>query len=306
MIEQKEIRYNFIPVINCEMCGDQTAGHKVLGQRLNQSQGLKPKSKSGISVSVKKCNNCGLVYSSPMPVPENIQDHYGIPPESYWIPSYFEWNDSYFNTEIAVLKKLQPFKPGMKALDVGAGIGKSMISMEKAGYDGYGFEPAEPFYQRAIEKMGLSPERLKLGMIENVDYPESSFDFITFGAVFEHLYHPAASLEKALGWAKKDALIQIEVPSADYFVSKLINGYYWLAGTNYVTNISPMHTPFHLYEFTLKSFEFLAKKLGCEIIHHEYMVGVNPVVPKLITPVLNRYMKSTNKGMQLTVWLKKI
>ena len=158
-----------------------------------------------------------------MPIPENLQDHYGIPPESYWIPSYFEWNDSYFNTEIEVLKKLQPFQQGMKALDVGAGIGKSMISMEKAGYEVYGFEPAEPFYQRAIEKMGIHPEKLKLGMIENVDYPEASFDFITFGAVFEHLYHPAASLEKALHWAKKQAIIQIEVPSADYFISKLIN-----------------------------------------------------------------------------------
>lgn len=305
MIEQKSIRYNFTPVQNCEMCGDKTENHNVLGQRLNRSQGLKPKGKSGISVSVKKCNKCGLVYSSPMPIPENIQDHYGIPPESYWVPSYFEWNDSYFSTEISLLKKLQPFKPGMKALDVGAGIGKSMISMEKAGYDVYGFEPAEPFFQRAIEKMGIHPERLKLGMIENVDYPEDSFDFITFGAVFEHLYHPAASLEKALTWAKKDTLVQIEVPSADYFISKLINAYYRLTGTNYVTNISPMHTPFHLYEFTLKSFHFLANKLGCEIIHHEYMVGENPVVPKLVTPLLNRYMKSTDKGMQLTIWLKK-
>ena len=34
-----------------------------------------------------------------------------------------------------------------------------------------------------------------------------------------------------------------------------------MRGTNYVTNISPMHSPFHLYEFGLKSFEELGKKI---------------------------------------------
>ena len=43
-------------------------------------------------------------------------------------------------------------------------------------------------------------------------------------------------------------------------------------GTNYVTNLSPMHVPYHLYEFDLKSFELNAKKLGYEIAHFEYFV----------------------------------
>ena len=59
-----------------------------------------------------------------------------------------------------------------------------------------------PFYERAISKMNIDPGKLKLGMIEDVDYPENHFDFITFGAVLEHLYHPAASIEKAMKWLK--------------------------------------------------------------------------------------------------------
>jgi len=305
MAATQSIKYNFTAVQRCEMCGDPADGHRVLGQRLNQSQGLRPKKKSGIAVSVKKCRNCGLVYASPMPIPENIQDHYGVPPESYWIPSYFQWEEGYFGHELEVLRKLQPFTPGMKALDVGAGIGKAMISLQHYGYDVYGFEPAEPFYQRAIEKMHIDPARLKLGMIEEVEYEEELFDFITFGAVVEHLYHPAESIAKALQWTKKGGLIQIEVPSSDYLVSSLINRYYRLAGTNYVTNISPMHMPFHLYEFTLKSFRELGKALPFEVVHHEYMTGVNPMVPKLVAPLLNKYMEWTDRGMQLTVWLKK-
>ena len=78
------------------MCGDDLTGHKILGIRLNKSQGLHPKKKTGIAVTVKKCSNCDLIYSSPMPVPFSLQDHYGIPPEQYWEPSYFEWSHQDF------------------------------------------------------------------------------------------------------------------------------------------------------------------------------------------------------------------
>jgi hypothetical protein len=38
-------KYSFKEISVCEMCGDKAGGHKILGQRLNQSQGFKAKSK---------------------------------------------------------------------------------------------------------------------------------------------------------------------------------------------------------------------------------------------------------------------
>ncbi len=240
-----------------------------------------------------------------MPVPFDIQDHYGTPPEDYWLDSYFEWTLEYFADQIEVVKKLLPFKNGMSALDVGAGLGKCMISLKNAGFDTYGFEPSKPFFDRAVSKMGIEKNRLKLGMIEEMEYPENSFDFITFGAVFEHLYHPAQNLEKALKWLKPNGIIHIEVPSSKHFIAKLINIYYRLRGTNYVTHISPMHTPFHLYEFGLKSFEELGKKLGYKIEKHQFDVCVISYIPKILLPLFRKYMKWTKTGMQLTVYLRK-
>lgn len=297
--------YRFEIVKHCEMCGSDTDNHKILGLRLNQSVGLNPQQKEGIAVSVKKCKDCGLIYSSPLPTPENLQDHYGIPPEDYWEPFYFEWSPDYFAGEIATAKKLLEFKPGMKALDVGAGIGKCMLSLNNAGFDTFGFEPSVPFYKRALSKMNIDKERLKLGKIEEIEYENDFFDFISFGAVLEHLSHPAKCLEKAIKWLKPGGVIQIEVPSADYFIPKLINFYFGLKGTNYVTHISPMHEPFHMYEFGLKSFEKISKKLNVQLVFHKYFVGNMDFLPKLIRPFLNTYMQKTNKGMQLTVWLKK-
>lgn len=304
-MNKDRINYSFERVAHCEMCGDPVEGHKVLGQRLNVSQGLSPKSKTGISISVMKCNKCALIYSQPMPIPEDIQDHYGTPPEDYWRPDYFEIKPEYFAEQIKNAKELLIFKEGMTALDVGAGLGKSMISLKSAGFDTYGFEPSKPFYERAISKMGIEPGKLKLGMIEDMHYPENSFDFISFGAVFEHLYHPASALEKAFTWLKPGGIIHIEIPSSKHLVPRLINFYYRLRGANYVSNISPMHTPFHMYEFDLKSFQELSKKQGFKIEKTVYDVCEIVFIPKILHPLMTSYMKATNTGMQLTVYLRK-
>jgi 2-polyprenyl-3-methyl-5-hydroxy-6-metoxy-1,4-benzoquinol methylase len=287
------------------MCKSSHEKHKILGQRLNQSQGFNPKTKTGISTSVMQCRSCGLVFSNPQPVPFDIQDHYGVPPENYWRPEYFTIDENYFSCQINTTKKLSDFKQGMKALDIGAGLGKCMISLQKAGYDAYGFEPSVPFYQNAIEKMKISPDKLKLGMIEGIDYPENNFDFINFGAVLEHLYDPAAAIKSAMEWLKPGGLIHIEVPSSKYLIPKIFNFYFRLRGTNYVNNISPMHTPFHLYEFAIESFRANAKTENYEIAHHEYYVCDVYFLPPITHPFLKWYMKKTNTGMQLAVWLRK-
>jgi len=299
------MRYNFEKVERCEMCGNPTNNHKVLGLRLNQSQGFRPKRKTGIAVSVMKCRNCSLIYPQPLPIPFDIQDHYGTPPENYWREEYFKAEPEYFSYQIKSVKKLFGFKPGMTALDVGAGLGKCMISLASAGFDVYGFEPSKPFYERAVSKMGIDAGRLKLGMIEEIVYPESTFDFITFGAVLEHLYHPAKNLEKAMYWLKPGGIIQLEVPSSKHFIAKLFNFYYRLRGTNYVTHISPMHTPFHLYEFGIRSFERLGVQLGFVIEKHEFFVGEIWFIPKIFHGILNQYMKWTKTGMQMNVYLRK-
>ncbi len=298
-------KYYFEEIKKCEMCEESTDSHKVMGQRLNKSQGLSPKKRHGISVSVRKCCKCGLIYSNPMPIPFDIQDHYGTPPEDYWRASYFEWKETYFSRQIKFAKELLPFKEGMKALDIGAGLGKAMISMDKAGFDSYGFEPSDPFYERAVNKMKISPDKIKKGMVETIEYPKNEFDFITYGAVFEHLYHPAQTLERAMEWLKPGGIVHIEVPSSKHFIAKIINFYYRLRGTNYVTNISPMHTPFHLYEYSLESFKELGKKLNFTIEHHYIDVCEIYFIPKFLHPLLRLYMKWTNKGMQLTVYLRK-
>jgi ubiquinone/menaquinone biosynthesis C-methylase UbiE len=302
---QIEKEYRFLQVCTCNMCGASTDESAVMGLRLNCSQGMRPTSKEGIAVTVRRCNLCDLIYSSPLPIPSNLQDHYGLPPDEYWAESYFYKDPNYFSEEIRKAKNLISFRPGMKALDIGAGLGKCMIALSQAGFDVEGFEPSVSFREKAIVRMGISEEKLKLGMIEEINFPNESFDFITFGAVLEHLYDPSEAISKAIKWIKKDGVIQVEVPSSNWLISGLVNIFYKIIGTNYVTNISPMHEPYHLYEFTLQSFLQNGKVNNYQVVSHDYSVCSLVHIPRFLQPLLKWYMQKTNTGMQLTVWLKR-
>lgn len=300
----QRMRYDFIPVVDCEMCGSRR--HKVLGMRLNRSQGFRPRRVAGVGVSVKRCLDCDLIFADPRPIPSNLSDHYGIPPESYWThPAQWEVPDSYFGREIAEAKQLLPFRPGMSALDIGAGLGKAMAAMKRAGFDVHGLEPSEPFRRKAIELMGIPSDHLHLAGVEEAIFPQGSFDFVTFGAVLEHIQEPARAIEKALAWLKPGGVIQAEVPSSHHLMSKVVNGFFALQGVNYVTNLSPMHSPFHLYEFGLKSFQKHASRAGYEVALHRYEVCSIYHVPRILHPLLRSYMNVTDTGMQLTVWLRR-
>jgi len=218
---------------------------------------------------------------------------------------YFDFSTFYFNTEIDHAKSLISFSKGMKALDIGSGIGKGIVALENAGFETYGIEPSETFRKAAIERLEIPAERVLLAMIEEAEFEAETFDFITFGAVLEHLYDPSACIERVLQWLKPNGILHIEVPSSRYLVSKIANRFYRLTGTNYVSNISPMHTPYHLYEFGLRSFKEHAGQFGYEIADHQFYVGPIFNFPSFTHGVLKWFMRRQSSGMQLTVWLRK-
>lgn len=250
--------------------------------------------------------DCELVFSDPRPRPADLADHYGVPPESYFLdPSHWQVPDNYFGREIAEAKQLLQFRPGMTALDIGAGLGKAMTAIKRAGFEVYGIEPSVPFRSTAMERMKIPKDRIQLASIEEAEFARNSFDLVTFGAVLEHIQQPGLAIEKAMGWLKPGGIMQAEVPSSRYLMNKIVNGYFALHRVNYVTNLSPMHAPFHLYEFSLQSFHSHAHRVGYEVAAHRFEVCTIYHMPKALHGVLRAYMQRTDTGMQMTVWLRK-
>lgn len=303
-----DMKYNFEPAPQCNMCGSPTDENKILGKRLNKSQGLWPKKRGGITTTIIKCENCQMIYSSPLPIPDDIQDHYGVNPDNYWHNHYFVSRDDYFRNEIKLFSALysgSSSADGLRALDIGAGLGKCMIALVNAGFETYGIEASETFYEAAITKSGIPASKLRFGRIEEADFKENSFDFITFGATLEHLYDPSAAIIRALKWLKPEGLIHVEVPSSSWLVNKLVNLIYKATGTDYVANLSPMHPPYHLFEFGLSSFRQHGLRNGYAIPHHRFHV-CQTYMPRILDPILRWIMEATNTGMQLEAWLRKL
>lgn len=296
------MNYRFKKISKCPFC--KTENFKLLGKRLNNSQGLNPHKKIGITTSIVRCKQCKLIFPNPLPIPQNINDHYGVPPEDYWKPEYFIFNENYLDGLINWMNEIHPIATGSKILDIGAGLGKAMKALEKNGYDAFGIEPSEPFYQRAIEKIGINKDKLKLSMVEDCDFDENTFDVILFTAVLEHLYDPVTVIEKVMTWLKPNGLLFIEVPSADWLTNRIYNFIYKIKGKDYVGNLSPMHEPYHLYEFSKKAFEIHSCNSNYEIAAYKYYV-CQTFLPKIFDPFLKWYMKKTNKGMELAIWLRK-
>jgi len=297
-------KYTYFPVENCNMCGADRSRFKVLGKRLNQSQGIRPRTKSGLTTTIIQCKNCELIFPNPQPFPEALDDHYGIRPEDYWDDNYFALDHQHYTGWINKAKTLLNHRAGLKSLDIGAGIGKLMKALSHAGFDSYVFEPSKTFYSAAIEKMEINPEKLKLIDVEHADYPHNTFDLITFDGVLEHLNNPSGAIEKALKWLNFNGIMMIEVPSSKWLVSKMINLYYRLIGTDYVTNTSPMHEPYHLYEFSLNSMKANSMIHRYNILECNYLV-CSTYMPKWIDVFIKPFMRFTQTGMEMCVWLRK-
>lgn len=294
--------YNFRHISTCPFC--RSAKFKLLGRRLNGRQGFFPGRKKGITVSVARCRLCGLIFSDPLPVPESIQNHYGVSPELYWKPEYFNFSELNNNGIIRWMKQICDIPPGSTVLDIGAGIGKNMEAFEKQGYEVYGIEPSESFYRLATEKTGIRKDRLSLCSIEDSDFSSNSFNVILMSAVLEHIYEPAAALTKAISWLKPGGLLFVEVPSSKWLLSRLANFFYKIRFIDYVTNLSPMHEPYHLYEFTKKTFDIHSVNNDYEVIACRNNV-CETFLPPLFDVIARKIMKISGTGMEIALWLRK-
>src|SRR5947208_15781290 len=101
-----ELTYRFRTVELCTMCGAPAADAKVIGRRLNTHQGWRPTHTPGIATTVVRCSACGLIFSNPLPIPLDVDQHYGKPPEDYWRSEYFDTDDTYFGPKIDTFLRL--------------------------------------------------------------------------------------------------------------------------------------------------------------------------------------------------------
>jgi hypothetical protein len=73
-------------------------------------------------------------------------------------------------------------------------------------------------------------------------------------------------------------------------------------GLDFVTNTSPMHPPFHLYEFTRQSFVTHGERAGHRVADSRVFTG-DTFLPRVLNRAAVRLMAATDGGMVLELWL---
>ncbi len=78
-----------------------------------------------------------------------------------------------------------------KLLDVGCGNGEFLATMKELGWDTVGLETDERAATVARERFGLD---VRTGTLDDVGFPDDSFDVISLSHVIEHVHDPVALL----------------------------------------------------------------------------------------------------------------
>lgn len=295
--------YHFQSVTACEMCGSSENEWRIKGRRLDRSQGWRPWRVSGAATTVVRCRVCGLVFANPMPLPATLSDHYEVDAVSYFGAERAGIDEDVFQDEIRRACDLLSGIPRPSALDVGAGTGRVMAALQRAGFETWGIEPSSSFRDHGLGIYDLDSEKFLLTSLEEAALPAATFDFITFGAVLEHLPAPGRAIEKALTWLRPGGIIHAEVPSSKWLIGRLLNLYFRATGSGLVTNLSPMHAPYHLFEFTTASFRRHGERTGYSVVETR-VFPASTFVGGVAGRLLNSVMAATGTGMQLIVWLR--
>ncbi|MEM7298226.1 MAG: class I SAM-dependent methyltransferase, partial [Bacteroidota bacterium] len=168
------------------------------------------------SFVIVKCLNCGLRFTNPRPTPENIGKYYDS--EDY--ASHKEKGkgllDFVYNLarNFALKKKRSLIKrlhgAEGKLLDVGAGTGDFLKTMERGGWKVNGVELNDGAREITTGKISGS-------VFQSIDEltPKKEYDVITLWHVLEHMHDLRGTLKSLRKLLKKNGCVIVAVPNCD-------------------------------------------------------------------------------------------
>jgi SAM-dependent methyltransferase len=200
---------------------------------------------------VTKCTtpDCGLVYVSPRPSGEQLQELYDkYYPENDVAPNAWKHEMDAIVRECRDL--LLSLAPTGTVLDIGCSYGHFLQEMVAAGWVGIGVEPSPTAARYAAENSGA---RIVEGTLESSGEAlgSDSFDAVVALYVLEHVSDPRGFLKRVFGVLRDGGLAIIRIPHAEP-----------LMPVNRLLGRSLMEAPMHLNDFSPRNIRRLALDLG--------------------------------------------
>lgn len=195
----------------CPWCGNQSENSylKVKDYFLTQED-----------FEILKCDQCGLLFTTPQPDPNEIGKYYQS--DEYYshqqnktgfIPRVYERVKS-VNLKNKASMAISDLKSG-NLLDIGCGVGDFLCQVKKLGWNVMGIEPSDDAKKIAQERLGFTP----LSPSEYDQIPDQSFDVITMWHVLEHVSDLYFQMKELVRLLKPGGRLIIALPNYKSFDS---------------------------------------------------------------------------------------
>lgn len=215
--------------------------------------------------SLVQCVNCGLVYVSPRPDPNELYALYG--------ESYFNNDDSgtvgysnYIRDESNIrktfqrrLKRVERFARPGALLDVGCAAGFFLSEAQARGWGVQGLDVSHFAARYTRDRFGIPAQQ---GSLLELDYPDGAFDMVTMWDVIEHVPDPHAHFAKIARLLRPGGVFALATPDVGSLPARL-TGKRWVG---YKLQEE------HVYYFSAKTLRAMLDQAGFEVVD-VYHVG---------------------------------
>jgi 2-polyprenyl-3-methyl-5-hydroxy-6-metoxy-1,4-benzoquinol methylase len=304
MVAPMTTAFEYRPIV-CPTCGVDDA--RFWGKR----GGAAHRSGLGELCTIVRCRRCELMYANPFPFPKDLDSLYSA------TDGYFDHHpDAAVMTDHreTLVAELERLTSGRRLLDVGAGLGATVAAALRRGWDARGVETSARFAGEAERR---SPGSIFHGRLQ--DAPASflgePFDAVVLAAVLEHLHEPSLVLERIASLLKPRGVLFLDVPNESGLYFNAGNFWNKLQRRDWVVNLSPTFSPYHVFGFNKRSLAAMLRKsrLEPEVWRVYPGTSVLPLKPSLRGVVewlgsraVHAVAKTGDQGTYLECYARKI
>lgn len=178
--------------------------------------------------SIVRCLSCGHRYISPIPDQNFLDAFYtrylGLEPDTDFYKDHFQ--KDYKNFEFSQkmearckkIRKLIAKRDSPKLCDVGCGTGVFLDIAKGYGFSVCGVEINKELVGFAKDNFSVD---VFFGRLEEIKFPNDSFDVVTLWDMIEHIAQPSRLLKEINRILRRGGLVAIETPNIDSLLHKL-------------------------------------------------------------------------------------
>jgi len=254
----------------CELCG---ADIEEAFLTVSSAPALAPNTTHSAGASfpmtLVRCRQCGLVYLSPRPSPEDLAPYYSDAYHPFQREEGWLWKALRRITVKDHRRLLAKYvqEDGI-VLEVGCGTGEYLAMLrEETGWQVEGVEPSGYAVQKARQQYTLPVTQ---GSLEESVWPQGTYAVIILRHVLEHLQSPRAALAKLHQALRPGGALLVVVPNIASWEARIF-GQYWY----------DLDVPRHLTHFAPQTLQRMLEEEGFTVHRCRYSGVPNGLVGSL-------------------------